>query len=147
MERRLERAATIVIRSKADPALVLVVRRPTTPGEELPGLWGLPAASLRAGETMEQAAHRIGPDKLGVTLRVTRELASGRLAREGFDLEMTLFEAEMDASEPDLRSPGASPGVTYYTDWRWAEPGSLKESARRGSLCSRLLLEWLGDYD
>ena len=143
---RQETAATVLIRCRDAPGKALVIRRPTTPDEELPGLWGLPAASRRAGETMEEAAHRIGPQKLGAAIRLVRPLASGRLPRQGYELHMTLYEAEMDAAEPLLTPRDAQePGITYYTDWRWAEPSELKESARRGSLCSRLLLGWLGD--
>ena len=95
---------------------------------------------------MEEAAQRIGPQKLGAELKVIRPLASGRLLRQGYELHMTLYEAEMDAAQPVLTSMEAQePGITYYTEWRWAEPVELKESARLGSLCSRLLLGWLGE--
>ena len=30
-----------------------------------------------------------------------------------------------------------------YRDWRWAAPEELREAAERGSLCTRLYLEWV----
>ncbi|PYS35639.1 MAG: DNA mismatch repair protein MutT, partial [Acidobacteria bacterium] len=50
---------------------ILAVRRPED-DDELPGIWGLPAATLRGGETVEDVIARIGRDKLGVKLTPVR---------------------------------------------------------------------------
>ena len=69
-------SVSLAIHRVGDNSRVLVVRRPDD-DDEFPGMWGLPAASCRDGETLEEAAHRVGVDKLGVRLTLTRELASG----------------------------------------------------------------------
>lgn len=119
---------------------VLAVRRPED-DEELPGAWGLPAASLRGDEGWEEAAARIGPEKLGVELEVGDALREGEADREGHRLRMRLFGASVAAGEPEV--PQQAPGVTQYVDWAWAPASRLRASARRGSLCSRLCLEHL----
>lgn len=116
---------------------LLAVRRPED-DEELPGAWGLPAASLRGDEGWAEAAARIGPEKLGVDLDVGEVLREGEAAREAYRLRMRLFGASIAAGEPEV--PQDAPGVTQYVDWTWARPDRLRDSARRGSLCSRLCL-------
>ena len=59
---------------------ILAVRRPED-DDELPGIWGLPAATLR-GETVEDVIARIGRDKLGVKLTPVRLLAFGAQDRQ-----------------------------------------------------------------
>jgi ADP-ribose pyrophosphatase YjhB (NUDIX family) len=41
---------------------VLAVKRPNEPDEELPGVWGLPATTLRDGESPAVAVVRIGSE-------------------------------------------------------------------------------------
>ncbi len=117
---------------------VLVVRRPPD-DEDLPGLWGLPAGSLRPGEDWAEAVRRAGRDKLGVALEVGPELNRGTLERAGYTLEMRLLQARITAGEPSVPQP--VPGVTQYTAWQWATSDVLVPAAARGSLCSRLFLE------
>ena len=57
------------------PEGLLLVRRPDD-DENLPGVWGLPAVSLAAGESEEDAVRRAGRDKLGVELRARRARGS-----------------------------------------------------------------------
>ncbi|MFB6241066.1 MAG: NUDIX domain-containing protein, partial [Gemmatimonadota bacterium] len=61
-----------------DRETVLAVRRPED-DEDLPGHWGLPAASLREDEEWEEAVLRTGPEKLGVTLGVGPRMNEGRV--------------------------------------------------------------------
>jgi ADP-ribose pyrophosphatase YjhB (NUDIX family) len=139
-------AAAVVIPCPEDPSRILVVRRPEAPGEELPGIWGLPAASQQAGESLEETARRIGWQKLGMRLRPGKLIAQGVQRRPGYELVLSLYEAATEGGEPLLTCPEErQPGITYYTAWQWAEPQVLQEGARRGSVCSRLLLEfWQG---
>src|SRR2546428_13162686 len=59
---------------------VLSVRRPDD-DHELPGVWGLPAGTLRPSETIKDLIGRIRRDKLGVDLTLVRKVASGRQMR------------------------------------------------------------------
>lgn len=112
------------------------------PGEELPGVWGLPAVSLGPGETEEQAACRVGWQKLGCGVRLLRVLGRGTGDRPGYRLEMTVYEAQTEGPAIQLPEPGAD-GATYYVAWRWGLPQDLHEAAARGSLCARVALHAL----
>lgn len=142
MERPIKRSVALVARRRGDPHRLLLVRRPQTPGEELPGLWGLPAASLGPGETEEQAARRAARDKLGCEVRLLRLLARGVQDRPGYRLQMAVYEAELTGT-PRLPAPPHRAPVTYYVDWRFGRPEDLREAAVRGSLCARLALDAL----
>jgi ADP-ribose pyrophosphatase YjhB (NUDIX family) len=119
--------------------LVLAVLRPDEPGEELPGVWGLPATTLREGEAPEAGLRRLGREKLSVGLSPLAELASGEQRRPGYTLRMTVYEAALDG-EPRLPRAGNATG-TRYDAIEWLPPGSLGKAAERGSLCCRLFLE------
>ncbi len=131
---------------------LLLVKRPEEPGEDLPGIWGLPAASLAPSEEHLDAVRRLGRQKLGLALEPVRLLARGHQEREGHTLRMWLYEAIADRGEPALASSSTQPtrasgpprstaGVTYYTGWRWDGPEALAEGAAASSLCCRLFLE------
>jgi hypothetical protein len=118
------------------PEGVLLVRRPDE-DPDLPGAWGLPAVSLAPGESEEDGVRRAGRDKLGVELRPLRAI--------GADSTMTDWEAELTGGEPAVPQPGPN---TQYAALRWGEPSELVPAARRGSLCSRVLLRARGlDWD
>lgn len=119
----------------------LLVQRPLDDAE-LPGVWGLPAATLGPDETPEAVVRRIGRDKLGVRLRPGRAVIAGRAERPGYELEMELREAEIESGQPVV--PGSTPGVTQYRRFRWGRPRDLAPGAERGSLCCALALEWSG---
>lgn len=142
MGRPIKRSVALVVRSPQDRERILVVRRPESAEEELPGVWGLPAASLQPGETEEDAARRVGPQKLGCGVRLVRVLGRGAQDRPGYRLEMTLYEAELDGPGLHLPEPGSA-DVTLYTAWRFAPLLALEDAAARGSLCARLALEVL----
>lgn len=136
--------AFVVVRASdgpADPG-VLAVRRPPD-DEELPDAWGLPAASLREGEGWEEAVRRAGREKLGVELAVGEMLREGEAERDAYRLRMRLYRAEIREGEPDVDQPAR--GVTRYVDRAWSPPERLRPAASRGSLCSRLCLEWLAE--
>ena len=137
LARPVKRAAALVIRDPDAATLDrwLLVRRPSD-DEELPGIWGLPAGSFAAGESVEDLVARIGRDKLGVDLLPGRRLEAGAAERAGHRLEMELWSASIEAGSP--RVPQPVPGVTQYEEWRWSEPRDLETGARAGSLCCRL---------
>jgi ADP-ribose pyrophosphatase YjhB (NUDIX family) len=135
----LRHAVAAVIRRDG---LVLAVRRPDEPDEELPGVWGLPALTLRPGETPEEGVRRLGLEKLGVQLTPRRVLAGGDQHRAAYTLRMTLYEASMRGA-PVLpgRTERADVNITQYDAIDWLPSESFVEAARRGSLCCRLFLE------
>lgn len=143
---RTRESVAVVIPAPGGPGRALdrflAVRRPED-DEDLPGAWGLPAATLREGEEPREAVRRAGRGKLDVELEVVRELERGVLERPTGLLRMRLFEARIRAGDPSV--PGPEKGVTQYVEWRWSGPGLLKESARIGSLCSRLHLRHLDE--
>ena len=106
---------------------ILAIRRPED-DDELPGIWGLPAATLRGGETVEDVIARIGRDKLGVKLTPVRLLAFGAQDRQKYRLEMELWEVSME-------------GTPTYPEWQWAPVESLRPGMASGSLCCQLALE------
>ena len=105
---------------------VLSVRRPND-DDELPGIWGLPAGTLRAGETTEDLIKRIGREKLGVELAPIRQINTGKQMRAQYLLDMELWEAVMK-----------DPASPLHPQWRWASIESLRAGAEAGSLCCEL---------
>jgi flagellar basal body rod protein FlgG len=81
--------------------VALLVQRPHE-DEDLPGAWGLPAATLAAGESWEDAARRAGAEKLGVTLDVGVMIEQGpeTLAQIG-RLKLVNPEADRLGKRPD----------------------------------------------
>jgi 8-oxo-dGTP diphosphatase len=114
------------------PQGLLLVRRPDD-DEDLPGVWGLPAVSLAPGESEEEAVRRAGRDKLGVEVEP--------IERVGGEQTMTDWEARIVSGEPAVPQPGPH---TQYAELRFGEPADLVPAARRGSLCSRVLLRARG---
>lgn len=135
MERPIKRSVALAIMHGEQ---LLVVQRPDD-DEDLPNAWGLPAASLREGESWPDAARRAGRDKLGVELEIERELNRGSLARKHYTLEMRLFLARISAGTPS--TPQADVNVTQYQAWKWGTADDIRPAAERGSLCSRLYLD------
>ena len=109
---------------------VLSTHRPDN-DDELPGVWGLPAGTVKAGETTEDLIKRIGKDKLGVELTPIRLIIAGKQMRPQYLLEMKLWEATMK-------------GVPKHPEWRWAPIDSLLQGVDSGSLCCELALKGYG---
>jgi ADP-ribose pyrophosphatase YjhB (NUDIX family) len=114
------------------PEGLLLVRRPDD-DESLPGVWGLPAVSLVAGESEEDAVRRAGREKLGLELEP--------LEAVGRDGSMSDWSVRVLAGEPRVPQPGPN---TQYTDLRFGEAADLVPAAREGSLCCRALLRARG---
>lgn len=138
-EKPTKEAVAFAVHRGGDRETVLAVRRPED-DEDLPGHWGLPAASLGEGEGWEDAVLRTGPEKLGVELAVGPQMNEGRAERAEYVLHMRLYDARIMKGKPEV--PRGTAGVTQYTDWEWAPPERLREAADAGSLCSALYLEW-----
>jgi 8-oxo-dGTP diphosphatase len=130
----LKRSVSLVIEGREG---VLLVRRPPD-DESLPGLWGLPAATLGENESEQGALRRAGRDKLGVEVKSLHLLGEERDERAGYRIVMRDWAVEIASGEPSVPQPGAS--GTQYESWRWGDPAELVPAARQGSLCARVLL-------
>jgi ADP-ribose pyrophosphatase YjhB (NUDIX family) len=129
----VKRSISLVIEG---PAGVLLVRRPDD-DESLPGVWGLPAATLREGEQERDAVLRAGRDKLGVEVEPVTPVG----ADESDEATMRDWAARIVEGEPEVPQPGEG---TQYVALRWGEPAELAPAARAGSLCARALLRAVG---
>ena len=117
----LRRAVAAAVRR--DDGLVLAVLRPDEPGEELPGVWGLPAVTLRAGESPEKGLRRLGREKLGAELTPLRPLAEGEQQREGYTLRMSLYEASISREPRPVGRPSG-----HLPQWTPDASGTLYEA-------------------
>ena len=133
----LKRSVSLVIES---PAGVLLVRRPDD-DDSLPGLWGLPAASLREGESEREALLRVGRDKLGVEVEPLEPIGEDEAERDDHRIQMRDWSARIAAGVPAVPQRGEG---TQYVEWRWGDPAELAPAARAGSVCARVLLRALG---
>jgi 8-oxo-dGTP pyrophosphatase MutT (NUDIX family) len=134
MARPVKRSVSVAI-PHADGKRVLIVQRPSD-DEDLPDAWGLPAASLRDGESWEAAVRRAGREKLGVELAVGPEMNRGAIDRNEYSLEMRLYRARIQSGQVAVPQP--DPRVTQYQAWRWGDADDLEPAARAGSLCCQL---------
>ena len=141
MPRPEKESVAIVIRNPEKENSVLTVLRPDT-DEDLPNVWGLPAATLRPGEGWEDAIKRIGLEKLGVQLRVGEELQRGTTERRNYRLSMRLYEAVIEKGHPFVPQPDKA--FTQYAKWKWGSGEDLQPAAQRGSLCCKLYLRDAG---
>lgn len=132
------RSVSFVIRHPDAPELALAVRRPPD-DDDLPNAWGLPAGSLRADESWQDAVRRAGRDKLGVALEVGDVLEQGTIERADYTLHMRLYEARIASGAPAV--PQDVDDVTQYTALDWLPPERFVAAAQAGSLCCRLYLK------
>ena len=141
-----KRAVALVLYDKGRQHL-LVVRRPPE-DDLLPNVWGLPAATLRVGESYEDAAVRAGQEKLGVKIRIVGEIAEGTADRGDDILHLKEFEVEIAEGTPSVPQsiPQPMEGATQYVACKWGEPNDLVEATRKGSLCCRLYLSSIGQF-
>jgi ADP-ribose pyrophosphatase YjhB (NUDIX family) len=134
-------SVAVVIRNPQQAGQVLTVLRPER-DEDLPNVWGLPAGSLRPGESWEDAVHRVGLEKLGVQLKVRRAMEQGAFERRNYRLQMRLYEAHIEKGTPFVPQPDNA--VTQYAQWKWGTTADLQPAAQRGSLCCKLFLRASG---
>jgi|SRR5688500_10048274 ADP-ribose pyrophosphatase YjhB (NUDIX family) len=137
MPRPEKESVAVVIRNPQQADQLLTVLRPES-DEDLPNVWGLPAATLRPGESWEDAVRRVGIEKLGVQLKVRRALEQGALERRNYRLQMRLYEAQIEKGTPFVPQPDHA--ITQYAKWKWGTAEDLQPAAQRGSLCCKLYL-------
>ena len=137
MEKPLKNAVALVIYA-SDGSRILIVKRPVD-DDILPGVYGLPAGSLREGESWGEAARRAAREKLGVEISIKKEIGQDEADRGNFISRMREYEVEIVGGEPRVPQPVA--GITQYSEWRWGEAKALEDAARKGSLCSKIYLQ------
>ena len=129
---------------------ILIVKRPDD-DPDLPGVWGLPAVSVRNDESFELAVRRAGRQKLGVILDFDdNRRDDGFVGRDVIEMEncllhMEVYEARIVRGEPFV--PQLDKGVTQYVGWKWGTASDIYDAANKGSLCSRIYLEHASDID
>jgi ADP-ribose pyrophosphatase YjhB (NUDIX family) len=108
--------------------------------ESLPGMWGLPAASLRADESDHDAVARAGRDKLGVRIEVLNRVGTDRIQRDAYVLELSDYRVQIVSGRPTVPQP--DPSISQYVGCCYSDDlGLLVDAARAGSLCSRVYLD------
>lgn len=136
-KKRVEQSVAMVIRDALGQ--FIAVKR-ADDDESLPGVWGLPATSLRDGETNEHAVLRAGREKLGIAVKVLHLVGTDRIERECYILELSDYEVAVVSGVPMV--PQRDKTVSQYTELQYTKDlGLLVEAAQRGSLCSRILLD------
>jgi ADP-ribose pyrophosphatase YjhB (NUDIX family) len=140
MSKPIIRSVAVVIQDES--GRFLAVKRDEN-DDSLPGVWGFPAASLRPGETFEDAVKRAGKDKLGVKLKVIRFVGDDSIDRGDHLNHLHEYRAEIIEGNPSV--PQADCSVSQYADFQYTRDHTvLFDAAQKGSLCSRIYLRELG---
>lgn len=134
----------VLCRHPEYPESILLVQRPED-DPELPGIWGLPAVSLREGEDDHAALERLATTKLGSSFVGVRLCGEGEQYRPHYRLRMRLYAAILGTPAPRLPERSKDSAVTLYRAWRWGRLEELRPSAAAGSLCSQLALRFCYD--
>ncbi len=117
----------------------LIVKRPPD-DERLPNVWGLPAVTIKGNELPEDAARRIGKEKLNTEIKPIGFLGIKRVDRGDYDFILMDIKAELIGPQPLVKE--AVTQNTKYVDQQWvSDIDILKEAASKGSLCSQIILD------
>ena len=122
--------------------MVVGILRTNDPSDRLANLWGLPAASLSEVEDDQAAIERIGWQKLGTTLTPVRQIGEKTaMITDELRLTMHLWEATLSELPDFARRNMRDSEVSQYVMWAWMMPEQLIPTAKKGSLCTQLLLK------
>ncbi|MFO0705108.1 MAG: NUDIX hydrolase [Candidatus Andersenbacteria bacterium] len=121
---------------------ILAVKRPPH-DESLPTVWGLPAVTIKPGELPEDAARRVCTEKLACTAKLI-DFVGIKSADQGvYRLILMDIEARVASGSPNV--DGAQTTGTKYVEQKWTSDLSIfADAARKGSLCSQVLLDVAG---
>ena len=111
---QIVQAIAVPIASLLDISLLLTVRRPDN-DEDLPGVWGLPATSLKDDDPIDAAAHRPGTRKLGANVTLNAIIAKGSQERATQNLSIHLYTAPLDATSPNSLNKKARRTAPRFT--------------------------------
>jgi ADP-ribose pyrophosphatase YjhB (NUDIX family) len=139
----VKHSVAVVVRG--EPGTFLVVKRPDDPDDPLAGVWGLPAITLRDGETERDAVIRAGRVKLGAELAVRGRIGEKTRDRGPYVLTLADYEATVASGTVTVPQPTVPQGdgsMTQYTEAQFVtDPGVLADAAAKGSLCAQIFLE------
>ena len=123
----------------------LVVKRPDNPNDDIAGIWGFPAVTLHEGESSEEAAHRVGQQKLGIEIELGNKINDSTHDRGTYTLHLTDYYATVKSGNPS--APQNDTSVTQYESCKFTnDPTILFAAAQKGSQCTQIFLESKG-YD
>jgi len=134
-------AVFYVIKNLEDENKFVAVKRPED-DEDLPGVWGLPAGSVKEDESFEEACIRLAKKKLGVDIKILKFIGRGNIDRKEYILHGEEFLVEIVAGNINVNQEEIT--GTKYADWKWALSEDLKEASSKGSLCSSIYLNYCG---
>lgn len=134
-------AVSLVIKDENDN--FLVVKRPDDPNDDLGGVWGFPAVTLKEGESEIQGADRIATTKLGIKIHLGKRLGESTHDRKAHELTLADYEATVAEGIPT--APQSDTSVTQYSECKFTnDPTILFAAARKGSQCTQIFLESIG---
>ena len=121
----------------------LAVKRPDDPNDDLAGIWGFPAVTIKENESHQEAAARVGHQKLGVNIELGEKIGDSTHDRGTYTLHLTDYRASIISGTP--KAPQSDTTVTQYDECRFSnDPMILIPAAQKGSQCTQLFLESLG---
>jgi 8-oxo-dGTP pyrophosphatase MutT (NUDIX family) len=132
-------SVSVIVRSGHRPDEFLIVRRPSD-DSDLPGVWGLPATTMRDDESPEEAARRACQEKLGCSAEPIRFVGAMHQVRDAYNLLLMDIEVILTGSaQPDVSQ--ATTRSTKYIDQCWTpRPEDLQPAADAGSCCASIFL-------
>lgn len=135
-------AVAIALTNPDNPEEILTVLRPPN-AKSLPNIWGLPAVSLKEGESVEDAITRIGKEKLSTT--ITPESFIGVDTDERPEHQLVLIDIKANLSGPQPSVRNAPTPDTKYANQKWTSDFTiLIPGAQKGSVCDRVFLKSKG---
>ena len=125
----------------------LVVKRPIDPDDDLAGVWGFPAVTLRDDEVEVDGINRAAKDKLGVEVGIIKRLGESTHERPKYILKLTDYEVFITKGTPKV--PQSDTSTTQYTECKFtSDPSIIIPAARKGSQCTQIFLKDLKiDWD
>jgi len=137
MSKPVKYSVAVVLRN--DKGEYLAVRRPLD-DEDHKGHWGLPAVSLKSGETPDQAALRTCKEKLYCSGKIKRFLGIMYQKRNKYDMFLMDIEMTLDGDrQPDVGKSNTT--STKYIEQLWSDdPMLMMPAAKDGSCCSTIFL-------
>jgi ADP-ribose pyrophosphatase YjhB (NUDIX family) len=135
-------AVAVYLVNPANEQEFLAVKRPVD-AHSLPGVWGLPAVTLRPGESVTDGIKRVGEEKLSTIIEPEEFLGVKAGDRASHHLVLMDFKAKLVGQTPSVKDGVTD--ATKYEDQQWTSDVTiLREAASKGSLCSQIILDRLG---
>jgi ADP-ribose pyrophosphatase YjhB (NUDIX family) len=139
MEKPLKYVVAIILRNVHNPHEFLTVKRPAD-DSDLQNAWGLPAAPVRQGELIEEAAARVCFEKLHCRARPLRFIGAMSQQRNNYDICLIDIEMTLDELTPPDVHKAQTTGTKYVAQKWTTDPLDLMPSAKHGSCCSSIFL-------